>query len=320
MHHVLTEVVRSVFPLTANPDQHIAEHVWRDRNYVGEINGRVAAWKGFRVNLRKIDFRYRGTYIDLVDNSLPLDEQIRLFGPAFVDATRDYHQYVVLFVLDFPKTAEKHIQEHGFIPRRMPTGKILHACKIVGVDEFLSTDHRVWISHFLQLIILQRFLSIHRRPFEENELPLQHLLFQTGYLHRYLIENGLVLHQLSQPRRTGHFGHDFHALVSHPRFLLNTPFPVGVEVYVGSLGYHQATIPEYVAQFDLKGVIVIAKDDPFLWLKDAWKLSQPIIRANQLIELATDTGIGVHHIPLEQIMIDFSDLRSRFDEILPIPS
>lgn len=61
MRHVLTEVVRSTFPLTELPDSFVAEHVWRDRKYVGESEGRVVAWRGFRANLKQIDFRYRGS-------------------------------------------------------------------------------------------------------------------------------------------------------------------------------------------------------------------------------------------------------------------
>ncbi len=320
MKSVLTEVVRSTFPLIEEPASHVAEHVWRDRRYVGEVAGRIVTWQGYRANLKNIDFRYRGIYIDVVDNILPVDERIRLFGSHFAEKILSLPQLVVLFVLDFPATTENHILDHGYIPRRMLSGRVLHACTVVSVEEFLATDNRVWVCQLVKMIILQRFLSIHRKPFEENELPLQHLLYQTGYLHKYFVDNGLVLHSLSRPRPTGHFGHDFHALVSHPNFMLNSPFPVGVEVYVGALGYHSSTIPEYVSKFDLAGLIVISKDDPFLWLKKAWIPSSPIFKAHRLPELASDSSIGIHHLPLEQIIIDLTDIRGRFDDIFQVPN
>lgn len=259
-------------------------------------------------------------YIDVVDNVLPLEDRIRLFGSHFAANTLGIESFVVLFVLDFPVSSESHILKHGYTPRQMLSGKVLHACKIVSVEDFLSADPQVWIGHFLKMIILQRFLSIHRKPFEEKELPLQHLLFQSGYLHRYFVDNGLALHSLSHPRPSGHFGHDFHAIVSCPYFLQNSPFPVGIEVYVGALGYHASTIPDYVSKFRLSGLIVISKDDPFIWLTNNWSNTRPIFRAHRLVELATDSGIGIHHLPLDQIMIDLSDLRSRFDDVMPTPS
>jgi len=318
MQQILTDVIRSVFPLETSPESIVAPHAWRDRRYVGEVDGHPSTWRGFSANLRKLDFRYRGTYIDIVDNELPEQEQLRLFGSAFVDASREYRRYIVLYVLDFPATTEDFIIRQGFTPRRMPSGKILHACKIVGIDEFVSHDPLVWICHLIRMIILQRFLSIHRKPFEENEIPLQNLLYQSGYLHRYIVDHGLALHELSVPRPTGQFGHDFHAMVSHRSFLLNTPFPLGIEVFVGPLGYHADTIQQYIREFGLAGMIVIAKDNPFDLLQAVWTLDRKPTRAVRLLDILSTDGVAVHHLPLEQIMLDLTDIRVRFDEIVPV--
>lgn len=41
MYGVLTETIRVLFPLTTAPQDYIKQHVWRDREYVGESGGRV---------------------------------------------------------------------------------------------------------------------------------------------------------------------------------------------------------------------------------------------------------------------------------------
>ena len=147
----------------------------------------------------------------------------------------------------------------------MPT--VLHACVVTAPSEFLAFPPHLWAAQIVRLVLLQLLLSRHRKPLDAHELPLQHLLFRTGYLHRYIVNSGLGLLTLDPPRRSGGFGHDLHAIVQHPQ--LPRPLNLGVEVFMGAIGYHTHSIPEYVQNFQLQGLIVISKDDPARSLEGA---------------------------------------------------
>src|SRR5439155_14710952 len=77
---VLEETGRILFPLNKDISNLIKAHTWRDRKYVGEHNGRVVVWQGYSINFVAVDFRYRALFIDVVDNVLPHQERVRLFG------------------------------------------------------------------------------------------------------------------------------------------------------------------------------------------------------------------------------------------------
>jgi hypothetical protein len=314
MAEVLFEATRTLFPLASNPRGLIKGHVWRDRRYVGEFAGKVNVWRGFSVNLVQVDFRYRAIFLDIVENVLPVKERYRLFGADFTEYTLQYDRFVVMFVLDFPLDSESEIIAQGFIPRRMTKG--LHACVIAGPEEFLSQTASHWAAKIVRLVLLQRVLSIHRKPLDADEVPFQHLLYRTGYLHSYIVTGGLELHYLSEPRRAGGFGHDFHAVVANPRRAGGHAFSLGIEVFNAAIGYHIESIPNYVNQFDLTGIIVVAKDDPFpklLTVHDQFR--RPLSQERRLSAIGVSDDIGINHLPLDDVIYDLVAIQDEISSL-----
>ena len=311
---VLYETTKIIFPVNIEPNDYIKRHAWRDRKYVGEVNGRVSTWQGWSANLTHVDFRYRAVFIDLVENNLPYEDRVKLFGLDFAQATENYKRFVILFVLDFPIDTAKIIKSEGFVPRYMT--KVVHACQICSEEEFLSMSASHWAAKLSRLILLQRVLSIHRKPFDAKEVPLQNLLYRTGYLHSYLVNGGLELQHLSKPRKAGEEGHDLHATVRNP-VLSSGTFSLGIEVYMGSIGYHVSSIPSYANKFQLSGIIVVSKDDPWIALqKVKMQFIRPIVNV-KLSEMGQNQFIGIHHLPFEKIIMDFEKFRNELDEIVP---
>jgi len=311
---VLFETIKSLFPLQTESRSIIKQHVWRDRKYVGEMNGSVIVWKGWSANLSHLDFRYRTVFIDRVANVLSIEEKTRLFGWHFAKSSKDMEEFVVMFVLDFPIDAYELILQEGFIPRLM--SKVVHACVVVGINEFLSYTAHHWTSQIIRLVILQRLLSRHRKPLDAYEIPLQNLLFRTGYVHTYIVKSGLGLIKLEPPRASGEFGHDLHAIVQHPD--INPPFNLGIELYMGAVGYHIQTIPQYIVQYNLKAVIIIAKDDPYNLLQPVFdNLGIESNKIHSLYEISASTKVGVNFLALQQVMIDLDDIRDDIDNLLP---
>lgn len=308
MAEVLHEAIRAVFPLVPNPRSLIKRHRWRDRKYVGEVNGKVATWEGLSANLVHFDSRYRAIFLDLVQNELPVEERTRLFGPVFTEYTLKHSEFVVMFVLDFPIDSEAEIIAQGFVPRRM--NRVLHACVVAHPDEFLSQSVLHWTAQVVRLVLLQRVLSTHRKPLDANEVPFQNLLYRTGYLHSYIVKGGLELHHLSRPRRAGGFGHDFHAVVANPRYERDA-FSLGIEVYNAAMGYHVESIPSYVNRFELAGMIVISKDDPFPGLlKVSERFPRPISQEWQLTTIGDSDSIAIHHLPLDNVIFDLQAMQT----------
>jgi hypothetical protein len=312
--NVLFEAIKTLFPLQINPNTLIKQHAWRDRKYVGELNGRVVSWRGWSANLSSLDFRYRAIFVDRVPNVLPMEERIRLFGWHFARAISKYEEFVVLFVLDFPVDTYETILAEGFTPRLM--SQVAHACILTEPGEFVTLSAHHWASQVVRLVMLQRILSRHRKPLDAHEIPLQHLLFRTGYLHQYIVKSGLGLIELEPPRSSGDFGHDLHAVVQHPKE--SNPFNLGVEVYMGAVGYHSYTIPQYIQKYDLRGIIVIAKDDPISVLKKTFAdYGIQSAKAEKLTEVGTSPNVGIHYLPLQQIMVDLDYIRDDIDALLP---
>jgi hypothetical protein len=324
---ILEETTKILFPTRVEASSLIKPHHWRDKKYLGEDkrSGKVVSWRGWSVNLVSVDFRYRAIFIDLVDNILSMDEQIRLFGAEFSQSVEKLSQFVVMFVLDFPANSLSTIIEQGYVPRRMSGGtKTLHACIVASLEEFRIFPALYWAAKLARLVILQRLVSIHRKPLDSLEVPLQNLLYGSGYLHAYLINNGLGLLSLSKPRKAGEFGHDFHAEVINPALpatigMESRAFPLGIELYTGSLGYHSQTIPAYVNDFKLRGLIVIAKDDPGPSLHNlAANFYLPLQRINRLTEVGANPVVSIYHLPLQQVVADLNNLRDELETELPV--
>jgi hypothetical protein len=190
----LCATVRYLFPDAPAPEALVKRHVWRDEKYVGEHEGRIVAWRGQSVNFAELDPRYRTVYIDVVENVLPRSERVQLFGPDFAAAIAGMACFVVIFVLDFSLDSVPAIKALGFTPRVLT--RVAHACKVVGVQAFLTSPPSHWAAQAAKLLMMQRLLAIHRKPFDLREGPLQALLYRLGYLRAYLSEGGIQLQAL----------------------------------------------------------------------------------------------------------------------------
>jgi hypothetical protein len=312
----LDEAGQILFPNNDLTTSLIKPHVWRDRDYVGEINGAVNAWHGYSLNLSQLDARYRVLFIDVVENALPYAERIRLFGEEFADYTASMNRFVVLLVTDFPLTALEDIRAHGFVPRLMK--RAIHPCVIASEEEFMAMPAFYWAAKCVKLILLQRVLSTHRKPLDATEIPLQNILYKSGYLHQYIAKSGLAIHELSRPRKAGEFGHDFHLLVSNIAIGIADPFPIGIEVFLGAIGYHAQTIPQYISQFHLRGMVVIAKDNPFPDLLKANATFNIPLKKLPLRQMGMLADVGLHHLPLDQVILDLSSLKNELEDLLTL--
>jgi len=154
---VLRHSVHNLLPQTADPDNLIAPHAWRDSNYIGTHGGKVVVWRGWRANLAPVDPRYRTLYVDVVDNVLPLPERQRLFGNDFARAIAGLPRFVVMFTLGFPLDVRENITAQGFVPREM--SRVLHACLVTGVEQFLGKPVPHWSQQGAQLLKLQSELG-----------------------------------------------------------------------------------------------------------------------------------------------------------------
>ena len=124
----------------------------------------------------------------------------------------------------------------------------------------------------------------------------------------------------SRPRRAGSFGHDLHAIVRNPP-AKSSAFPLGVEVYMGPIIYHAQKIPQYVNEFGLQGVLIIAKDNPFPALQSVIsEFNTPIYYASRPVEIGASSGVAIHHLPLDKIVVDLTTLRDELEAILPTAS
>lgn len=102
MREALAVGIEIAFPIRASADTLIQRHVWRNPDYVGEIEGRASAWRGWSANLARVDSAYQGVYIDYVTNSLPVGLRLRLFGETFTNAISKLDSFVVAYVTHIP--------------------------------------------------------------------------------------------------------------------------------------------------------------------------------------------------------------------------
>lgn len=153
---VLNEVARRLLPDLADPSRTVSSHVWRDSAYVGKAKGRVITWRGWRTRLDRVPSPFYTLYLDKVDNSLPVEERMALFGPAFSEAIDGHEAYVVMFVTRLSPKMRSEIENAGFVPREMPHG--LHACTVKGLSTFLDEPVATWANEGVALLELQRRL------------------------------------------------------------------------------------------------------------------------------------------------------------------
>lgn len=151
---VLNQTIQVLLPDVVDPDALTAQHVWRDSNYVGTHNGKVAVWRGWRIRLPIQEAKDNILYIDVADNVLPLTERQRLFGAEFAQAVSDLAAFVVMYTTRFPLNTHADIVEHGFTPREL--SRALHACTIMDADIFLQKPVAELTETAVSLLRLQR--------------------------------------------------------------------------------------------------------------------------------------------------------------------
>jgi len=158
MRQVLYETIKILFPVSVDPEEIIIPHVWRDREYLNEHEGKVPVWRGWSANLSKADARLRTLYVDIADNVLPVPKRMRTFGEDFAKAIEDKSQFIVMFVVGCPAKARDLLTGEGFVARRI-SGSILHACIIAAPDKFLAYPVLTWAAKGAKLMNMQKELS-----------------------------------------------------------------------------------------------------------------------------------------------------------------
>jgi hypothetical protein len=148
----------------------VLPHHWRNRKYVGELDGKVCSWVGSSINLSHLDPGGHTLYGDHVARVPPAEEWEGLFGPDFTEAIRGLTEFGVLFVCDLPVVAKAAVRSRGFVPRTL--GRKCHACLVHAPDRFLSLPTAEVVARTVQLVELQRELlgaSQHARGGDEDE-------------------------------------------------------------------------------------------------------------------------------------------------------
>jgi hypothetical protein len=315
LKQVLNRAASILFPLQREEIHKLVKpHTWRDRNYVGSVGGKVCAWSGYSINLAYLDSRYRGLFGDYVLNHLPVSERLRLFGDEFTSATQSLSSFVVIFNLDIPLDSIEIVSSLGFIPRTM--NRSSHICIIYSPEEFLDTPLDLICLKVAEMVILQRNIAIHRQPLDSLELPFQHFLYQSNYLHGLVVKSGLWLKSISEPRKSGEFGHDMEIQAISPQN--QQPITIGVEVFMKGWGYHTNSVPSYVEQFSLNGLIVISKDIPEGVLRQLQaSVNLDIILVSRLRELDYQlSAFPIYHLALGDLVNELFNLSDQLKNIL----
>lgn len=96
-----------------------------------------------------------------------------------------------------------------------------------------------------------------------------------------MVKEGLWLKSISEPRKSGEFGHDIEIHAISPK--TQQTLVIGVEVFMKGWGYHIESVPKYIEHFSLNGLIIISKDIPNTILSQIQaSISLPVILASRL--------------------------------------
>lgn len=315
LKNVIIHTASILFPMQRNEIQKLTKrHSWYNKKYVGTYRDKTCSWIGHSINLAYLDSRYRCLFADHVQKKPSFVESIQLFGESFALKIKDLDEFVVIFNLDIPKGAIKLVEELGFVAREISKGS--HICSIYSIEEFLDRDIEFFALKAAEMVILQRNIAIHCKPLDSMELPFQHFLYQSNYLHGLVVKEGLWLKDISEPRKSGQFGHDLEisAISPETRDLLN----IGVEVFMGAWGYHQQSIPTYIQKFDLQGLIVISKDINREILNEIEHfIDYPIKSIKKLSYIRSqDSCFPIYHLSLGDVVNDLFDLQDRLNILL----
>ncbi len=315
LQKVLTRTASILFPLQKEEINNLVKtHTWRERKCVGSLAEKICSWSGYSINLAYLDSRYRGLYGDYVENYPPVNECLELFGQDFTLVIQNLESFVVIFNLDIPLGAIELVKNLGFIPRLMKRNS--HICMIYSPQEFLEASEEIISFKVAEMVILQRNIAIHRKPLDSLELPFQHFLYQSNYLHGLVVKEGLWLRDISQPRKSGEFGHDLEIKAISPATQKN--ILLGVEVFMNSWGYHTESVSNYIEKFNLNGLIIISKDFTQDVIKQLELLSRsPITLISRVRDFSSQlSNFPICHLPLGDVINDLFNLQSQLENIL----
>lgn len=281
---------------------------------MGEVSGKVCSWSGYSINLAYLDSRYRGLFGDYVQNRLLVEERLRLFGDDFTAATQELSRFVVIINLDIPPASIEIIRSLGFTARRM--NQTSHICIIYSPENFLDAPLDLICLKVAEMVILQRNIAIHRQPLDSLELPFQHFLYQSNYLHGLVFKEGLWLQSISKPRKSGEFGHDMEIQAISPQN--QQPLTIGVEVFMKGWGYHTDSVPDYIKQFSLNGLIVVSKDIPEGVLRQLQaSIDLNVTLVTRLREFACHlSAFPIYHLALGDLLHELFNLSDQLKKIL----
>lgn len=126
-------------------------HAWYDSNYVGMDGDKVAAWRGYSINLREFG-AYRTFYINYVSNSFSVDDNAKLFGEAFAQAISPYDEYICGYVTSCSVKSISEIPP-GFTYKRFE--RSIHPSWLCALPDFLMEPAGKWIRLALLLLDFQ---------------------------------------------------------------------------------------------------------------------------------------------------------------------
>lgn len=315
LKQVLSITASILFPLQQEEiNKLVKRHTWRDQKYVGKLAEKICAWSGYSINLAYLDSRYRGLFGDYVENYPPLNDCLKLFGQDFTYTINSLNSFVVIFNLDIPLGSIELVKSLGFIPRLMKRNS--HICLVYSPQEFLEKPEELICFKVAEMVILQRNIAIHRKPLDSLELPFQHFLYQSNYLHGLVVKEGLWLRDISKPRKSGEFGHDLEIKAISPSTKDN--ILLGVEVFMNSWGYHTESVSSYIENFNFHGLIIISKDmtqDIIQQLELSSGCSMNIIsRLSEVTNQSSD--FPLYHLPLGDVINDLFNLESQLESLL----
>jgi hypothetical protein len=150
MKRLLEKLADALCPQRLDASPTVRRHVWRDADYVGAANGKVAVWQGWSVNLRACRRAVGNVYIDYADNVLPVSERSRLFGDVFSSRIASIDSFVYAFTTRLPSEVETQLASHGYVIRTLSRG--LHAGLLTAEKDFIQTPKQDWIVQLIRLL------------------------------------------------------------------------------------------------------------------------------------------------------------------------
>lgn len=150
MRQVLEGSVESIVPSSKIL---VKKHVWRNPDYVGMSDNKVAVWQGWSANLAKLDPHYKTLYIDYVGTVPSTIETERLFGAVFSAAIATIQPFIFFFVTACPLAKQREVISHGFTFRQI--NNIIHPGTVIGLEAFFATALEDWAIIGKELLYLQ---------------------------------------------------------------------------------------------------------------------------------------------------------------------